>query len=108
MDDRASSARKGETAAAGQHDDRDLSLAGLSAAFAAAISQDQSAAGPDVDGADRVAVELPDGTSAEAKYETAEPVEDPGCPVEPLTILEAMLFVGDPASGSLSSQRLSS
>ncbi|MBN1588438.1 MAG: SMC-Scp complex subunit ScpB [Pirellulales bacterium] len=84
-------------------EDQELSLRGLSEAFAEALSR-----GGETDASDEPRAEQPD-----ADETTAGPPPEPdprddandSCPITPRTILEAMLFVGDAENRPLESAR---
>ena len=81
----------------------ELTLDELSAAYAEVLGRmDQPAGGGSADSAVETQVSRVGQTAVGVSAE----VSDAACPIGPLTILEAMLFVGDPASGPLSYQRL--
>jgi segregation and condensation protein B len=96
----------------GEHEEQELSLRSLSEAFAEALArgsdeQKEEPAQPS---------EEPDAETAQSQatppsepdadlIEKVSPDEDDGCPISPRTILEAMLFMGDPENRPLDCER---
>jgi segregation and condensation protein B len=84
-------------------EDQGLSLEAISAAFARMIDDGKD---PYDQTPPEEAPPLPPPQAAEVEEEEEDLPEDVGCEVSPLSILEAMLFVGSPNEEELTSQQV--